>query len=78
MTISTVGIDISKLKFDLCLLCDNGKFKHNEVGRQKWTPCVMLTRQQTAARTVACTLPVTSTPAALAAAGDCRTGQCTR
>ncbi len=28
MTISTVGIDISKLKFDLCLLCDNGKFKH--------------------------------------------------
>jgi transposase len=28
MTISIVGIDISKLKFDLCLLCDNGEFKH--------------------------------------------------
>lgn len=28
MTLSIIGIDISKLKFDLCLLRDNGKFKH--------------------------------------------------
>jgi transposase len=28
MTISTLGIDISKLKFDVALLRDNGKFKH--------------------------------------------------
>ena len=28
MTLSIVGIDISKLKFDLCLLRDNGKLKH--------------------------------------------------
>jgi transposase len=28
MTLSILGIDISKLKFDLCLLRDNGKFKH--------------------------------------------------
>ena len=28
MTISIIGIDISKLKFDLCLLRDNGKLKH--------------------------------------------------
>jgi transposase len=28
MTFSIVGIDISKLKFDLCLLRDNGKLKH--------------------------------------------------
>jgi transposase len=28
MTLSIIGIDISKLKFDLCLLRDKGKFKH--------------------------------------------------
>ena len=28
MTFSIIGIDISKLKFDLCLLRDNGKLKH--------------------------------------------------
>ncbi len=28
MTLSTLGIDISKLKFDVALLRDNGKFKH--------------------------------------------------
>jgi transposase len=28
MTISIIGIDISKLKFDLCLLRENGKLKH--------------------------------------------------
>jgi len=28
MTLSVLGIDISKLKFDLCLLRDNGKLKH--------------------------------------------------
>lgn len=28
MTLSILGIDISKLKFDLCLLRDNGKLKH--------------------------------------------------
>ena len=28
MTFSIIGIDISKLKFDLCLVRDNGKFKH--------------------------------------------------
>jgi transposase len=28
MIFSIIGIDISKLKFDLCLLRDNGKFKH--------------------------------------------------
>jgi transposase len=28
MTLSIIGIDISKLKFDLCLLRDNGKLKH--------------------------------------------------
>ena len=28
MTLSIVGIDISKLKFDLCLLRENGKLKH--------------------------------------------------
>lgn len=28
MTLSLIGIDISKLKFDLCLLRDNGKLKH--------------------------------------------------
>jgi transposase len=28
MSFSIIGIDISKLKFDLCLLRDNGKFKH--------------------------------------------------
>lgn len=28
MSFSIIGIDISKLKFDLCLLQDNGKFKH--------------------------------------------------
>ena len=28
MTLSVIGIDISKLKFDLCLLRDNGKLKH--------------------------------------------------
>lgn len=29
MTLSTLGIDISKLKFDAALLRDNGKFKHH-------------------------------------------------
>lgn len=28
MTFSIIGIDISKLKFDLCLLRDKGKLKH--------------------------------------------------
>jgi transposase len=28
MTFSIIGIDISKLKFDLCLLRKNGKLKH--------------------------------------------------
>jgi transposase len=28
MTLSIIGIDISKLKFDLCLLRENGKLKH--------------------------------------------------
>jgi transposase len=28
MTLSVLGIDISKLKFDVCLLRDKGKFKH--------------------------------------------------
>ena len=28
MTFSIIGIDISKLKFDLCLLRENGKLKH--------------------------------------------------
>ena len=28
MTLFIIGIDISKQKFDLCLLRDNGKLKH--------------------------------------------------
>lgn len=28
MTLSTLGIDISKLKFDVALSRDNGKLKH--------------------------------------------------
>jgi len=28
MTLSIIGVDISKLKFDICLLRENGKFKH--------------------------------------------------
>ena len=28
MTLSIIGIDLAKLKFDLCLLCENDKLKH--------------------------------------------------
>ncbi|HEY0323915.1 MAG TPA: transposase [Pyrinomonadaceae bacterium] len=35
MTLSIIGIDISKLKFDLCLLRDKGKLKHKVFANNK-------------------------------------------